>query len=328
MIDQFIREKCEWAAKLCKQMGATQKHYRFGPVRPTIQFIRDDCLKEYTPALTHANIDQNGDFTIYVVNGAFIEPPPTKWIFPQDTLDKLRQAYWEPNKGYALTADDAQGIWSLYDRKAGRALYWVRDLLTLPDWEFGAPLRQILHWRAMDTGCQLAHGAVLEGGILITGKGGVGKSTTAMGAVLNGRRMVGEDFVLIQPGNPPIAHSIYCTVKLSEHSIRLLPEVAPLVAPGTKGEKRRLYLDKKNMLNSVPLEKLMVVKVGQKNRITPLSRAAALQALAPSTLFLMHTAQKQQLKVLAEIVRLLPCFLLEVNGDPKTCLEDACAGLV
>src|SRR5262249_37784676 len=82
---------------------------------------------------------------------------------------------------------DFDGL-SMFSRRRATALFWVPGASALPAYARAKPLRTILHLWLAGRGQQLAHGAALgtpQGGVLLVGKSGSGKSTTALAALGN-----------------------------------------------------------------------------------------------------------------------------------------------
>ena len=52
-------------------------------------------------------------------------------------------------------------------------------------------------------------------------------------------------------------------------------------------------------------------------RVVPASRAAALAALAPSTIFQLHTADQTALAAMSRLVAGVPCYGLELGSDVR-----------
>src|SRR5262249_55670783 len=83
-----------------------------------------------------------------------------------------------------------QAVWQWYchalhvlDLAANEALFWVRSGERVPPAEAGAPLRTIFQLWAATRGLVLVHAASVgrpDGGVLLVGKAGAGKSTSAL----------------------------------------------------------------------------------------------------------------------------------------------------
>ena len=99
----------------------------------------------------------------------------------------------------------------------------------MPAWEPSAPFRNLFHWALGDSGLAFAHAAAVgtaAGGILLAGRGGAGKSTTAMACVHAGWRYVADDYCVLDVSGHPSTHTLYGSAKISPWALARLPELA------------------------------------------------------------------------------------------------------
>jgi hypothetical protein len=71
-------------------------------------------------------------------------------------------------------------------------------------------------------------------------------------------------------------------------------------------------------IGGFPLRAVLVPRVvaaEPQTRVVPASPAAALAALAPSTIFQLHPPQPDGLARMAVLVRKVPCYSLELGSD-------------
>jgi hypothetical protein len=123
---------------------------------------------------------------------------------------------------------------ALMDTESLEAIYWVDDATALPYWSKASPLRTLLHWVMQRFGRQLLHAAVVgmeHGGVVITGRGGVGKSTAALLCLEAGLEYLGDDYVVVALDPAPTAYSLYCTAKLNDEQAANFPGLLPLMEP-------------------------------------------------------------------------------------------------
>ncbi len=139
---------------------------------------------------------------------------------------------------------------SLYDPARALALFCVDDPAALPYWEHGAPLRALFHWLMEDRGRCLVHAAAVgrsDGGLLIVGRGGSGKSTTALSCLGHdlggaGTRLsyLSDDYGIVEPspgpGQPARAHSLYSSAKLHHDQVTRLPHLSTWVTNPHPGD--------------------------------------------------------------------------------------------
>jgi hypothetical protein len=226
------------------------------------------------------------------------------------------RALWD-QQGYAV---------HLFDRRRGIAIYAVRSRNDFRSWERSLPLRSILHWWTAARGGQLLHaGAVgtAEGGALLLGASGAGKSTTTLACLANGLAIGGDDFVLVEPaGSDAVIHSVSTTAKLSRAALLRFPHLAAAAANPQEAEpeKALFFLDRftpSPLVAAMPLKALLMLNRGPQRDtvIEPVNPAAALQASAPNTLFMLPGDRAGAFAKIARIFRNYPCFRIELGYD-------------
>lgn len=199
-----------------------------------IVFAGDRLARHFVPALRHLEEEPSScvDMTFHVWDsestGVEMIPPPFRtdrftdrgdiWGF---SSERIRTAFhWIECSVNLMNLDSGTGI------------YWVQTAQTLPYWCKASPLRTLFHWWMERQGCQLLHAAAVgneHGGILITGKGGVGKSTTALACLRAGLHYIADDYLVVQLDPQPQVHSLYGTAKLNSDQIEQFPELRELV---------------------------------------------------------------------------------------------------
>jgi hypothetical protein len=110
------------------------------------------------------------------------------------------------------------GLLFAVDLESNTAFCWKRDTSALPYWEIVSPFRPLLHCWFRSQGIQLLHAAAVgtqEGGLLLAGRGGSGKSTTALACLNSSLRYLSDDFCTIgQQDGVYSAFGLYATAKL------------------------------------------------------------------------------------------------------------------
>ncbi len=121
------------------------------------------------------------------------------------------------------------GAVNVLDRLARQAVFWVPSHQHLPAWVLASPLRGILHWWMELNGLQLVHAAAVgcgDAGVLIPGKGGSGKSSTALSCLLDGMDFIADDYLALAMDPEPRVHRLYTTAKLDRGNLTRYPELA------------------------------------------------------------------------------------------------------
>lgn len=220
---------------------------------------------------------------------------------------------------------------ALYNRSANDAIYWISDAVDEPysrATDFtgaGHPLKGILGWWLGDVGLSLLHAAAvgLEGaGVLLAGRSGSGKSTTAFACMDAGWQIVSEDTCVYDAATQTV-HNMYCTGRLTAASRALLgtwdtPE------DGWETGKSIFFLDdppgRANLVPSLAVSAVVVPRQspGMGTTLEQLSGGAALRALLPSTMLQSLTAHGSQAAEMADLCRRVPAFSLVIDGPPAT----------
>ncbi len=217
---------------------------------------------------------------------------------------------------------------SMLDVAAGRGVYWLPRADRVPFEDRSGPFRGILNWYMSQAGKQFIHAAAIgteEGAVLVVGASGSGKSTTALSCMLAGMLYLGDDYCLLEPGETPLVHSLYLSAKLHAGHLERFPELAPAVL-----NRQRLAFEKGvldlNLVDGVNVRKTLLIRAVLVPKVTntehtsvvPIGRAAALAALAPSTMLQLASTKDEALRRMADVVRGVPAFRL----DAGTVLEE------
>jgi hypothetical protein len=218
--------------------------------------------------------------------------------------------------------------WSVnvMDLDTGEAVYWVKCADDLPYWSKASPLRTLFHWALERTGCQLLHAAAVgdeNGAVLITGRGGVGKSTTALSGLVHGLRYAADDYLAVRLDPVPMVYSLFSTAKLNAQDIKKFPVLGPHVTnlQSLHGEKAvmRLYpAFESQIMRAMPLRAVLTPRIEPvpQTRFEPADRMTLRRAAAFTTLSqLPYAGQKTQAFIESMIDR-LPGYEIVLGSDP------------
>jgi len=238
------------------------------------------------------------------------------------------------NDGLLALRQLDQGTFSAYAPRHRLGVFWADDLRAC---DRILPLRLFLHWWMAPLGLTLVHaGAVGSGGrgVLVTGAGGRGKSTSCVAALVAGLDYAGDDFVLVDGrADEVVAHSVSCSARFTAQSLARVPAVAGDVAddrPAVDG-KRFLVLHPRwrtRLVPSIAIDALVIPAIvpGQASRVVAISSGEALRAMV-STLVAIVGDRDVAFQRLAALARRRPCYRLEAGSDSSG-VTDAIMGLV
>jgi hypothetical protein len=219
------------------------------------------------------------------------------------------------------------GTLSVLDLGSGSAWHWVEDVAQIPYWDRASPIRQLLFWSLQSRGYQQLHGSAVgtsDGGVLMVGKSGSGKSVTSLSVLGSELLFAADDYCAVPVDGPPRIVSIYSSGKLvPEDAQKLLPHLLPLASNLDRldTEKAVIFAHEHYPAQTTagfPLHALLVPRVcatQRESRVVEIPRTVALAALAPSTIVQMRTARQEALDVVSELVRRVPSYGLEVGAD-------------
>lgn len=307
--------------------GFVDHHFRLVGHRLCLRFAGRALVPYLTPALAHLGCEPNSapELTACLwdsVSTGTTMPPPAWQPADHGPRGEIRGF----NDARIQTAfQHGPNSLSMLDHDQGRALYWVRDSSQLPYYESGAPLRNILHWWLNRLGCQLFHGAAVgkpAGGVLLGGKGGSGKSTTALACLNSELSYAGDDYVVVDDQPKPFVWSLYNSAKLNADHVHRLPFLVPRIhnRDSLASEKALLFLQRwfpEKLIPGFPIRALLLPRVTGlvETALRPLSPTACLAALAPSTIFQLPGAGHGAFQTVARLVQRVPSYVLELGTD-------------
>jgi hypothetical protein len=169
-------------------------------------------------------------------------------------------------------------------------------------------------------GIQLVHASSVgteQGSVLIVGRGGSGKSTTALTCLSRGMHYLGDDMVLIKSKPSPHAYNLYNSAKADVNTLGKLSQLRIYFSPfqAAHNDKSLLLLNDAH-LNQIakrsPIQAIMIPKIreSQHTEIAKASPIDGLKAIAPSTVLMLSEAGSKDLSVISEVVKQVPVFNL------------------
>lgn len=308
--------------------GVCFREYHSGDFRIRLHFAGAAMIRQLTPALEHLAVTPAvvpADLTVCVWDsistGASIPPPPwsTEAYGARAEIAGFNTA--RIKTVYHLESS----VLSLLDLQTNEGFYWTRDAATFPAYKLAAPLLSILHWWLRQRGLQVVHAAAVglaSGAVLIAGRSGSGKSTTALTCLDSSLLYLSDDYCLIANAPEPRVYSLFSSAKLTADSLTRLPHLRTAIhrAADEEYDKSLLFLQRdypEKLGHSLPLRAVLVPRVtGERDTsLARISPVAALLALAPSTIYQLAGADQQALQLLGTLVKQLPCYELRLGTD-------------
>lgn len=333
----FFEEVREAHAKAVDRIGSIDLPLDIAGKAVTISFASEDLSEQLTPALAHRTRTETAANPVFRLlafdsTSSGVTPPSPPWG-PNDYRQKGRiRGFNRDGIRTAFHIGDVN-VLSMFDEESGVGLFWTADGRRLPSQHIGSPFLIVLQWWAESQGLTLVHAGAVgtsDGGVLLAGAGGSGKSTTALACVdAPGFHYVSDDYCLLETEDGDRAHSIFSSGKLDDHSLALLPHLGPMASNKDRpaGEKAVIFLSHSKpeaLASSLPVRAILLPRPAGSGATTyrPASPANALRALAPSTIFQLTGAGNRAFSEMASLVRRLPSFELclseHMRDSPST----------
>jgi hypothetical protein len=216
--------------------------------------------------------------------------------------------------------------WQFYDRSRSVGVLTLPTPLGIPPWETGSPLRLFLHWAYAAAGMRLTHAATLGlrgRGVLMGGPSGSGKSATTIAGLINGLESVGDDYVLVEGSQRPMAHSVFRVLKQDRQGLRRAGVVAQDVASADLNWHGKVEFDAARIAPGGLADRMEIVAIlipeiggGRRTEWQAATAHEAALALAPSAVFQLPGDSAEGFRFLAAIARRLPCYRVRLSQDP------------
>lgn len=261
------------------------------------------------------------DWHIFDSSGIADLPEPPAPPRPLHPLGNLHR-----NERNDLLVERRPGLVTTYEAAARRFITIVEGGAAIDTDMAAKPLLRFLLLLTREAGIVMCHAALVGGeerGMMITGRGGAGKSTISSSALLGGAGFAGDDFIGLEKRDGKLfGHSLFSTLMLSREQIGNFPALrahavrfrstrfdkylVPLHR-GFGGQiRRRLEVD----AIAVPR---IVARRGSALRAG--GKSAALRALAPTSVFASPWREASRAEFLLETATALPAMIYESGSE-------------
>ena len=298
-----------------------------------LHFSGQSILELTVPALDHLphSNDLTSDVTIYIgdakSSGISIESFISKWTNntkPSHTEPRIYAHHDEIQAVYNLN----KRMITLFDSTRNIGILWMEKPEYFANYT-SKPLQLIIQWWALKNELFMVHAGAVgypNGGILIVGKSGSGKSSTCMECLNSELQYVGDDQALISLCPKLRVYSLFNSVRLhqkDQHRYSFLG--GQTFRNDMEKDKNVIFLNgiiPQKLLYEMPLKAIVCPVVMDINttRLVRIKESEVLRALAPNTLIsilAMPGSGKKQFQKISSLVRSLPGYRLEIARDAK-----------
>ncbi|WP_254174410.1 serine kinase [Planktothrix pseudagardhii] len=308
--------------------GCIDRFYCIAGFKIRLRFAGGALIPYITPALAHLETEPFSDPALTIClwdstsTNTVMPPPPWQ---KNDYLSKRGEIHGYNSDRIHTSFQWGTFVLSLLDSDRNLGIYWVKNAERIPYWESGSPLRTILNVWMSKRGIQLVHGGAVglpSGGVLLVGKGGSGKSTTALTCLNSELFYASDDYSLISPEPTPTVFSIYNTGKKNADDVNRLPFLATAISNRDRlsKEKAVYFINDhfpEKILIQFPIRAVLMPRITGKTdtSLTATSAAAALASLVPSTLIQLPGSGKEACQIMMQVLQQVPCYYLELGTD-------------
>lgn len=282
-------------------------------------FVQSSGLEGSGPGLTICACDFDS------VPAAFPAPP---WEMDSPTAsgpNVQRPMLHFRDEQYIGVYEPLSALLSLLDTNNDQAIWCIPRRKQIPPYELSAPFRPIFHWWLGARGLQIVHaGAVANEitAILLAGRSGSGKSTTALLAIDAGLRYLGDDYVLVEDLPLPTAWGLFRTGKLFHADFGSFPQLSTAVDDISfrDREKTIMYLEPSRLSRQgrgLPIGAILLPRVTDTatSSLIRVSPATCLRAMAPSTMLQLRGSGPRDFERLSRLVCSVPSYRLDLGTD-------------
>lgn len=317
-------------SKAAEKTGEIRQYYDIAGTTVCLAFAGETLIPHMAPALTHLRLpdDSEADATIHIWDsestGVDMVPPPCEQNHYTDRGD-----IWGFNSDRIKTAFHwSEFSVNVMDLKNNDAVYWVKTAENLPYWATSSPFRTIFNWWMEKNGGQLLHAAAVgteEGAVLITAKGGAGKSTTAVSSLLDGMKYISDDYLIVKKDPVPKVYTLYSTSKIGVNDKHRFPELDKYAADHIEEnqEKDVIFLYpafKDQIVKELPIKTILMPNIQpdqEETTFSPISFWRINRAMSFTTMSQLPGAGTHTHDFFHELCETVPTMTLNLGSNIK-----------
>jgi hypothetical protein len=307
--------------------GEISRDFRVGSAVIRLRFAGTALVEPMTRALAAIAIDPvaRPDLTIDCWDSASTGTPMTAPYWPMSAYGPKGHIIGFNTAAIHTLYSPGIGTLHLYNRSIRSGLYWVAAADRMPQSQRSAPLREFIHWWSRDLPLQLMHaGAVgfADGGVLLAGRSGSGKSTTALAGLASGLLFASDDYICVALSDQPWVYSLYSTAKLVPDNLSCFPELSDKLSNPDQLATQKAMVDVQahfpdRLLSGFPIRSILLPRVtgDRETQLRSAAAADAVLALAPTTLAQLEGHSRETFAKIVALSGRVPTYWLDVGTD-------------
>lgn len=295
-----------------------------------LRFAGDAMFSSIFPAFKHISVSSEILIPDYTIN--IWDSLSTNVDFPKIPCSIKEIEIRGELRGY--NSDEFESCYSTHSRmlstihhpsKVGNVC--LMGDVKIPAFEVASPLRGIMHWILRRNKMVLLHTASVGtsmGSVLIAGRGGVGKSSTALRCLIAGMNYYGDDICGLSVQNGvPIINSLYCSGKVLSTDYLNFTEMENFIFKHNETDYNKEVFLLNDFISKRENSHLItaIIIPYQNNSLEigfeKISFAKALSIICSSSKFLLPGAGDEIFQVFSKVIKIIPCFQFNLGGNPK-----------
>lgn len=308
-------------------VGEISRDFRVGSAVMRLRFAGPALVEPMTRALAAIAIETvtHPDFTICCWDSASTATPMPSPYWPMSAYGPKGHIIGFNTPTLHTLYNHVIGTLHLYDRSSSSGQYWVANAERIPPHHRSEPLREFIHWWSHSRPLQLMHaGAVgfAEGGVILAGKSGSGKSTTALACLASDLPFVSDDYVIVATPPQPWVHSLYSTAKLVPDNLSRFPELRGKLSNADQLSSQKALVDvhahfPDKLISGFPIRSILLPRVtgARETQLRPATAADAVLALAPTTVAQLEGHSHETFSKIVAVSGSVPSYWLDVGTD-------------
>ncbi len=313
--------------KAGRSAGRTlNRFFQIGERIVQLSFAGDAMISRTVPALAHLETrpQERVDLTVCIFDSESTNTPVQLPVVSTNYNSQGEVIVFNDERVY-MRYEPQVNMLNVMDTLRATALFWTQSIKTMPWWESSFPLRSIIHWYLEKSPFQPIHAGAVgfpEGGVLITGKAGSGKSTTTLACLDSELYYAGDDYVLVTLEPAPFVYSLYNVAKIDPPNLDRFPHLKGEVknADRLESEKAMVFLAEtrsEKVIKGFPLRAILISQVtGMKDtRLRRVTEHECLKAIAPTTIVHLQGNQQKTFAKICKLVRAVPSYVLGAGTD-------------
>jgi hypothetical protein len=315
------------AVKKCRDEGI-ESHYVFADLAARIRVVGRRLARHVLSPFSHLRTSHRRSQTFELAVDIWDESEagvPCPMGCPMGVLRSDRAV--TASSGGRFLSDRGWGALTLLDRQARQIIGSCKSVEQLLTVDRGRPFNTLLGVWYRDQEVSVIHAAMVsqnDSGIVFVGKGGSGKSTSALACVCAGFSYLGDDAIGLREQSDAsfLGYSLYNSGFLDPDHLRRFPRLVPFAVGSTSSEDpKSLILFSRvrpsRLRRAARLTAVVLPRVAATARTVmhPASKGEALLALAPNSLSLRINSSPGGLDQLARLINRVPCYWLDLGED-------------